>query len=402
MVQFSGIIVLPIVFLLVRFFSGEALFSSDTKTLSILLATQFVLHSTLFILCEVFKSKKFYDISRYLWVPFWLSFLYYSGGIYSQFIFILIFPILVSAADLNEKETRVMGIILALGLASLIFAIPTDELTKEIIVRHLVVTFLYAYIAYYVHRIVKDTLRHQYERELAERRLKELKDFNDIKEDFLKVAEHQLRTPLSGVRWALQTLKNNPSLGSDGLKLVADTSKKLDEAMSIVGEMLQTAEIDVKTLVIKGVTVDLEPLIKDIFEELRYLLEKNKVKINFKFEPNLAVKGDRKLLVSALTNVLDNAIRYSPEGSVTVNTNLNNRNVEIEIKDTGIGITSEDLPFVFERFHRGKEAVSIDPNESGIGLYVTKKIIELHNGGIYVSSKKGEGTTVKILLPKSS
>ena len=112
------------------------------------------------------------------------------------------------------------------------------------------------------------------------------------------------------------------------------------------------------------------------------------------------MKGDQKLLHSALTNVLDNAMRYSPNGKVNVDINSNNKNVEIVIKDTGIGISQEDLPFVFERFHRGKEAISIDPNESGVGLYVTKKIIELHNGGIYISSKKGDGTTIKILLPK--
>jgi signal transduction histidine kinase len=105
------------------------------------------------------------------------------------------------------------------------------------------------------------------------------------------------------------------------------------------------------------------------------------------------------MLDIALTNLFDNAFRYSPNGTVSVLVSKEDTMIKLVIKDSGIGISEEDMPKLFEKFFRGKNAKELDPDESGIGLFTTKRIIEMHKGDIKMESELAKGTTVTVTFP---
>ena len=113
----------------------------------------------------------------------------------------------------------------------------------------------------------------------------------------------------------------------------------------------------------------------------------------------IVIVGDRAGLRAALTNILDNAIRYSPRGKVEVSLKSEAGKMTLVVKDNGIAIKADDFPHIFDRFYRGKNAILLEPSETGVGLYITKKIVELHKGTIDLASKEGQGTTVTVTLP---
>ena len=112
--------------------------------------------------------------------------------------------------------------------------------------------------------------------------------------------------------------------------------------------------------------------------------------------------GDEKMLDLALTNIIDNALKYSPKGTVKISLNKNGDQAVLAVSDSGIGIEAEDLEYIFQKFFRGRNASLVDPNGSGIGLYTAKKIIEMHGGRVSIYSVVGKGTRVEVLLPIGS
>jgi signal transduction histidine kinase len=105
------------------------------------------------------------------------------------------------------------------------------------------------------------------------------------------------------------------------------------------------------------------------------------------------------MLDIGLSNLFDNALRYSPKGKVSISIEKNEQETKLTIKDNGIGISNEDMKHLFEKFYRGKNALELDPDESGIGLYTTKRIIEMHKGTINIQSELNKGTTVVVTFP---
>ena len=113
----------------------------------------------------------------------------------------------------------------------------------------------------------------------------------------------------------------------------------------------------------------------------------------------MTIYADHDVLCLGLANLFDNAFRYSPKGKVNISIIKEGNMAKLVIKDNGIGIDGEDLKHMFEKFFRGKNARMIDQNESGVGLYSTKKIIEIHQGTISINSEINNGTTIEVRLP---
>ena len=360
----------------------------------------FVYHSVFFILREIFKKKIFFSLARYGYLAFFVAVLYTVGGVESSFVFILIFPLIVSAADLDAKSTKIVGIVITSAYALLIFADPIYYQDLGFVIAHILRVILLGIISFHFYRIVKEILRQKYEKEETSRKFVELSELNRIKNDFLTVAEHQLRTPLTAVKWALSNLLEEKKFSEGDKVPFREISAKIDNSLTIVNEMLQTAETGAGGgLKLERQKIDLGVLITSIISELQFLIKKKSVQVRFHEPSGLVIDGDRKLLRIALANIIDNAARYSPNGTVNIVAIRAEDKILITIKDDGIGIASDDLPYVFERFYRGKNAITLDPNESGVGLYISKKIIELHNGEIKLSSAVGQGTTVLVELP---
>ncbi|MEK7088374.1 MAG: HAMP domain-containing sensor histidine kinase [Patescibacteria group bacterium] len=359
----------------------------------------FVYHSVFFILREIFKKKIFFSLARYGYLAFFVAVLYTVGGVESSFAFILIFPLIVSATDLDAKSTRTVGIVITLAYALLIFADPTYYRDFGLVVGHILRVILLGIISFHFYRIVKEILRQKYEKEEASRKFVELSELNRVKNDFLTVAEHQLRTPLTAAKWALGNLLEEKNLSENNKMPLREISGKIVQSLAIVNEMLQTAETGAGGLKLERQKTDLGILITGLISELQFLIRKNSTQVRFHELSGLVIDGDQKLLRIALANIIDNAVRYSPNETVNIDLRRVEDKIIITIKDTGIGIAPADLPYIFERFYRGKNAITLDPNESGVGLYISKKIIELHNGEVKLESSVGQGTSVSVALP---
>lgn len=242
----------------------------------------------------------------------------------------------------------------------------------------------------------------KHQKEETAKKLGKMIQLDRLKNDFLSVAQHQLRTPLSGVKWALEMLKSDPALPDDSKSIIDAGLERIQEGIGIINQMLKTIEAEDGTLVLHTEKVDIAGMVQSIIAELNFITVKKGIKLTF-ISPNssILVNADRSKIKAAIINIIDNAIKYSPKGTVEVNISDDASSVTIITKDTGIGIAPEDIPYIFDRLHRGKNAVQVEPDESGVGLYTSKKMIELHGGKISVSSELNKGTMVTVVLPKN-
>lgn len=224
---------------------------------------------------------------------------------------------------------------------------------------------------------------------------------SQFNEDFILALVHRLRTPLNGARWALDSFMSSGDSDASR-KILNEGHKKIVDAINMVNQILKISEINSKEGVIElhKTKIDLCEIVDAILADLGYLINKKEISLEYDHNQEPAyILGDIDVLNIGLTNLFDNAFRYSPRGKVKVNIKKEDNIVKLVISDNGIGIDREDRKHIFEKFFRGKNARIIDPNQSGIGLYATKKIVEIHGGKISLDSGLGEGTTIEVDLP---
>ena len=375
-------------------------FGEYTVAGTIVLFSIGIIQSLFFILHEIFKKNLFFSMARYFYLVFFICIIYFTGNINSSFIFLLFFPIITTAVYLDKKTTKNIGIVVTLVLASMILFIPTNEITPALILKHSIQVILTGVLSYLVYSVVIETLRQRYEKEETDKRLGEMMQVDRLKSDFLSVAQHQLRTPLSGVKWALEILKNEPKIPPESMELIDAGIERIKDAIGIINGMLKTIEAEGETLILNREKLDIVGIVRSIIAELHFITIKKGIKLTFITPDSIIINGDKNKLKAAIINIIDNALKYSPYGKVNVTITEGETSVKIETQDTGIGINPSDIPYIFERLHRGKNAVMVEPDESGVGLYTSKKMIELHSGSIAVTSELNKGTKVTVILPK--
>src|SRR3989339_1950 len=241
--------------------------------------------------------------------------------------------------------------------------------------------------------------------EFANLRLKQL---DEAKSDFLSIASHQLRTPLTAIKgYASMILE-----GSYG-KISATTKSAVDKIFQssqrlvlIIGDFLDVSHIEQGTMQYDFAALDVRELAKGLTDEFKATIEsstdKSKaLKISFEADEkeNFSVNADRNKIRQVVSNLIDNSIKYTPEGFVKVSLSKvsENGNVLLKIEDSGIGISAETMPNLFKKFGRAKSLSSAFANGSGLGLYVAKEIIKAHKGKIWAESE-GEGKGSKFFV----
>lgn len=399
--QISGVVVIFLVLLSLLYVPSLMMFLGNTQIVFFLCLLIFIVHAILFYLQEHFQKKIYFTLSRYAWVVFFLSLVYVSGGVHSEIIFLLMFPLLSSVVDLDAQETKMVGLVTTLVFGSFIFFDTSGPVTLGVWAQHFFDTTLLGTIAYYAYQIVDNTLRQKYERDEAQRKLNEMVEVDQLKTDFLTVASHQLRNPLTASRWGFEEVLTHKDLPKDVYETLRISFSRIEEAIGIVNEMLKTAELGVAGVKLKLEKIDFVLLVKAVVAELGHLSIATSVPVIFQTTTDhLFVLGDYKLLLPALMNIVDNAIRYSPKGKVFVSVSQDQSgNGIFSVTDTGVGIPESAQQYVFQRLYRAPNAIAIDPNESGVGLYSTKKIVELHKGTITFISTLGRGTTFTVTIP---
>lgn len=225
------------------------------------------------------------------------------------------------------------------------------------------------------------------------------------KTDFINMASHQLRTPLTAIRGLLEMLvagdydNDPPQKRKQVLKNVLISAQRLS---NVVNDMLEAAELEkgVSTEIEKG---DIALLVKQSIETLKSSYQQKDIKIKYSTpkEKLPLVRMRTRYLQQAFLNLIDNAQRYTPEGgNVQIHLSCDENRIQFKIQDSGIGIATDDIPKLFHKFYRTENAQLTQPTGTGLGLYIVKQIIEEHGGNISVSSKGvNKGTNFSVTLP---
>lgn len=221
----------------------------------------------------------------------------------------------------------------------------------------------------------------------------------EVQNRFVSDASHELRTPIAVIQGYANLLDRWGKEDKDVLDEAVTAIKSEAENMKdLVEKLLFLARSDKNTQKVEMTDFPIMELLEEIFKETKLIDEKHKL-IN-SFNVQTTVNADRKLLKEALRVFLDNSIKYTPEGgTISLNSFTKNKSVIIEIEDTGIGISKEDLPHIFDRFYRADKSRTKDSGGTGLGLSIAKWIILRHKGSIEVQSKPGLGTKISISLP---
>jgi signal transduction histidine kinase len=228
-------------------------------------------------------------------------------------------------------------------------------------------------------------------------------ELEHLKSDFLRLASHELRGPLAVVRGYLDMV-NGGTFGavSDKLETVLPiVTGKIDEMNRLVEQMLETARIDDNRLTLSRGQLDLRELTRECANAIApYARAAHRFRFDLGTEPVL-VTADRTRIAGVITNVIDNAIKYSPEGGeIEVAVEAGDDGLaKVRVTDEGLGVAPEDLPRLFTRFGRVVTPENSHISGTGLGLYLAREITRMHGGDIALTSKVGSGTTVEISLP---
>lgn len=232
-----------------------------------------------------------------------------------------------------------------------------------------------------------------------------LRLLDDAKSEFVSVAAHQLRTPLSAVKWALHMLLGG-DLGALELRqkeVLLKAAQSNDRMIKLVNDLLNVDHIESGKSEYLFVPLQVSDLIGSVLAELRPIAEQRSILLNFDSGSAVSgsVLGDRDKLRGVFQNLVENAIKYTLKGgTVTVNLFEEDNLIRVSVADSGIGIPANDQPKVFGKFFRSKNAIKIATDGTGLGLFIVKEIISQHHGKIWFESMEGVGTTFHVSIPK--
>jgi len=230
-----------------------------------------------------------------------------------------------------------------------------------------------------------------------------LAETNRRKSEFVSIISHQLRAPLSNLKWAIEFLISGraDSIVAKQLeyfKIIRENSDRMEE---LVSDLLTISKLEMTNVPQRKQEVDLGELVRDLASKFKPFAESSNVEIKIETEPGLPkVFIDISQIHQVITNLLDNAIRYIKEkGEVDIRISKQKNCLYFEIKDNGVGIPEGDTKYIFQKFFRSENALRYQTQGSGLGLYIAKAVIEKMGGKIGFKSQEGKGSTFYFTLP---
>ena len=255
--------------------------------------------------------------------------------------------------------------------------------------------------------LYKKTNRQMRELEVLNKSLKNmnqnLEELLEMKNEFLHITSHQLRTPLTAIRgmlsmWYEGDFENLPE--KEKKRILKRILVSADRLNNITNDMLDTMELEGGFLRFKFRSVSIAKIIKETIDTLKPNFDKKNIYIKLKVDTKDSdAEVEPNYIRQVFMNLIDNACKYTKEGGVSVDVEKDNKYIKVAIKDTGVGIGKVDQKKIFDKFTRGKNAISENASGSGLGLFIARKIIKEHRGKIKIESEgTGKGSTVKISL----
>jgi two-component system OmpR family sensor kinase len=233
----------------------------------------------------------------------------------------------------------------------------------------------------------------------ATRELERLRKLDQLKSEFVANVSHDLKTPLTSIKAYTEALQDmlKDMTQREFLGVIQEESDRL---LSMITDLLSISRIQAGKLKINLELVDPRLIVQEIVGVSKIQSDKHDIKIFFADDLPAQMLIDKERMKEAIINLLSNAIKYSPDGGeVFVKMDIFESNLRISVKDHGIGIPQESLPYIFDQFYRVDGSMTTPIQGSGLGLTIVKGIIEAHGGKITVESKVGEGSTFTVFLP---
>ncbi len=231
----------------------------------------------------------------------------------------------------------------------------------------------------------------------------ELKGLDKMKDEFISMASHELRTPISAIKgFVSMTLEGDFGEVDDKikktLKIIEVSNNRLGK---LVNDLLDVSRIEQKRLPIELEEVNLEKIVKEVTEQLILKIKEKNLNLELNIPKNISpVLADEDKLKQVFINLIDNAIKYTNKGGIEISAKEESSFIKIIVKDSGIGIAYKDQEGLFTKFNRVKNNKTAGIEGTGLGLWITKRLIRLMNGKIYLSSIENKGTEITLIIPK--
>jgi signal transduction histidine kinase len=233
--------------------------------------------------------------------------------------------------------------------------------------------------------------------EMAEK----LEMVDKTRQEFVSNVSHELKTPLSSIKVLSESILLQKDVPVEmHREFLQDINSEIDRMATVINDLLQLVKLDEGELGLKVMPININSMVTDILKRLSPLAEQKNIKLLIEEPREVVADVDEVKLSSAISNLVDNAIKYTcEEGEVKITVDADHQNVFISIVDNGIGINEADQGKIFERFYRVDKTRDRETGGTGLGLSITMATLRLHNGSIRVTSKENEGSTFIVRIP---
>ncbi len=223
-----------------------------------------------------------------------------------------------------------------------------------------------------------------------------------IKSEFVSVAAHQLRTPLSGIKWTLRTILDEAEdIPEEQVGFIQKAYDANERMVNLVNDLLNVTRIEEGRYIYKPEEGDLMEVVRPIIDSYAEKIKEKGLKFEINEPPKRlpGVKIDKEKIGMIVQNFLDNAMKYTKKGKVVLDVKLLDSKVKISVTDSGVGIPEDQQERLFNKFFRAANVMRMETEGSGLGLFIAKNIVEAHGGEVGFTSKEGEGSTFFFTLP---
>lgn len=280
-------------------------------------------------------------------------------------------PILMVTAK-DDLESKVKG--LSLGA--------DDYITKPFDMQEL-------------HARVKSALR-------LKHALDALKELNELKNQFLAMASHDIKAPISRIEKTMdQLLEKKEKLSKDQSESLKNIKRQAQDIFNLISDLLNVTKIEAGKMGLQKKKISVSELLEEVCKMNVMTAQSKQISLDRNIDPKVEITADPDRLLEVFDNLLTNAIKFTPKGKkIKIVLQSQKEGVEVQVSDQGIGIPESELPRIFDRFSKLSPQPTQGESGTGLGLSITKQIIDLHGGKIQVESKPDHGSLFKIFLPK--
>jgi two-component system phosphate regulon sensor histidine kinase PhoR len=231
----------------------------------------------------------------------------------------------------------------------------------------------------------------------------ELRRLEAVRRDFVVNASHELRSPLTTVRAAAETLSTIGDDAKASARFIELIQRNAERLANLIDDLLELARIESRELKLELEAMDLAGVVDRIVSQHAHRAQLKHITLHHELEGAPHVRADRRALEHVLGNLVDNALKYCPDGAaVAIRASVEHGRVRVDVTDTGPGIPAVHLPRVFERFYRVDAGRSRELGGSGLGLSIVKHLVEAMDGTVSVESRAGAGTTFSFTLARAT